>query len=404
MGFKFEFRKKGQEEFVPDDPPPSTKLAPDGPELVWCGHLTDYSGYAKANREILFRVANVFKINVLKTGLEHGLISVDKHTRARVDVHRDVHVNERAPLLRFFGPDYVGDGKRHRVCWTMMETYKIHHDMVHCVNKSFDELWTPTEWNRQVFVESGVKIPTRAMPLGVNPSIYRPIPKAKLPACRLLTTDMAGTLGHPEGFIFLSVGLPSFRKGFDVLVEAFGKAFSGKKDVHLVLGITHSIPEWNAQVYKQFSGKNLRIWTLEGQYSEHEMAKIYSATNCYVTASRGEGWNLPVCEAAACGVPVIAPDNTSHAEVLQGGGLLFPVEGYAQHEEANKVSKWYQGMPFAVFGQKSVDGLAQAMKAVVQNGPDVKHRMERLRTVMTMRWTWDRAANMVIDRLLEVQP
>ncbi len=402
MGFKIQFSKN--KDYTPDDPPPSTKLSPVGPEVVWCGHLTDYSGYAKANREILFRIANVFKVNVLKTGLEHGLISVDKHTRARVDVHRDIIVGEKAPLLRFFGPDYVGEAKRYRICWTMMETYKIHHDMVHCVNKSYDELWTPTEWNRQVFVDSGVKIKTRAMPLGVNPLIYRPIQGARLPACRLLTTDMAGTVGYPQGFVFLSVGLPSFRKGFDVLVDAFDRAFAGEKDVHLVLGITHSIPEWNERVYKQFSGKKLHIWTLEGQYSEHEMAKIYSSVQCYVSASRGEGWNLPVCEAAACGVPVIAPDNTSHAEVLQGGGLLFPIEGTAQHEEANRVSKWYEGMPFAVFGKKSVDGLAQAMKAVIQNTSDVKLRMERLRTIMTMRWTWDRAANMVSERLLEVQP
>lgn len=389
---------KKVEALEPDDTPCT------GPSVVWSGHFTDYSGYAKANREILFRVANVLKVNLLTTGLEEGLIQVDRHTRRRVEIHRNTRVHERAPLLRFFGPDYVPKEQGHKICWTMMETYKVHHQMVAMVNNSYDELWTPTKWNGEVFRESGVRVPIRSVPLGVNPLIYKPKTGAELPKCRLLTTDKAGTRAVPKGFAFISVGLPSFRKGFDILAEAFDLAFRGHDDVHLVFAITHSIPEWNRKVYKQFSGQKTSIWTLEGQYDEHEMASIYSASGCYVSASRGEGWNLPVCEAAACGVPVIVPDNTSHPEVVGSDGWMFDTEGVRIDPMGRTVSPWYEGMPFSTLGQESIKHLAELMRTVKEGGEEVQRRALDLRARMRSRWTWDNAAHTVTERLLEVQP
>ena len=42
-----------------------------------------------------------------------------------------------------------------------------------------------------------------------------------------------------------------------------------------------------------------------GTYSCSKMADLYRAADVYATPYRAEGFNLPVLEAAACGVPVI---------------------------------------------------------------------------------------------------
>lgn len=409
MGGTIRFgRREEPDAGAPPTPAPrDAEVHGSGPSVAWSGHFTDYSGYAKANREIMFRAANVLSIKLLTTGLEEGLIQVDPYTRRRIEAHRHVRVADKSPLLRFFGPDYVPDkGVGHKIVWTMMETYKIHPQMVSMVNHSYDELWTPTEWNGRVFEESGVKIPRRVMPLGVNPLIYRKLAgqKRKLPACRRLTTSKAGEMGVPRGFTFLSVGLPSFRKGFDVVADAFDKAFCGRDDVHLVFGITHSVPEWNAEVYRQFGSRKTSIWTLEGRYDEHEMARIYNAVNCYVSGSRGEGWNLPATEAGACGIPVVAPYNTSHPEVVSGGGWLFDVDPPAVVPNAKKVSGWYEGMPFSTLGKRSVENLAEIMRVIEMGGEEVETRADGLWHTARTRWTWDNAAMLVTSRLLEVQP
>ena len=42
-----------------------------------------------------------------------------------------------------------------------------------------------------------------------------------------------------------------------------------------------------------------------------KMAQIYGAADAYVSAYRAEGFNLPVLEAAACGLPVICTEGGS---------------------------------------------------------------------------------------------
>jgi GT2 family glycosyltransferase/glycosyltransferase involved in cell wall biosynthesis len=55
-----------------------------------------------------------------------------------------------------------------------------------------------------------------------------------------------------------------------------------------------------------------------------EMASYYAAADVYVTASRWEGFDLPLLEAQNAGVPVVALDVGSHREVVRSGetGIL----------------------------------------------------------------------------------
>jgi hypothetical protein len=340
------------------------------------------------------------RIRVMSTGREESS-PLDANTKKLIDEFRMIPVPPHAPLLRFFGPDYDGERQRYRIVWTMMETYRIHDDMVRKAN-DYNEAWFPTEWNRQIFVESGLRIPSYVMRLGVDPDIFRHVSDAKLPECVLVTTDSAGKKGVPEGFKFLTVGLPSFRKGFDVLTEAFEKAFGERDDVHLILGLTHSLRDWILDVQKMFRGLKARVWILSGKFQEEEMAWIYSACNAYVSASRGEGWNLPACEAAACGLPVIVPNNTCHQEVFGDGGFLFSCEGVREYKEAESVSPWYVGMPFANFGPRSVDDLVDRLREVERGGLRVREQASKLTSKVRSEYTWDKAAQAATQRVLEL--
>lgn len=366
-------------------------------EALWAGHLYDYTGYGKSNRAVLFRLADHVKVRLDATHKEPCY--ADKASCERLDSLKNTIVGDRAPFVRFFGPDFGIPSGRYRIVWTMMETYKIHPDMVDLVNKNFDELWTPTEWNRQVFVESGVTVKTRSMPLGIDPAIYTPGPKRTLPKCRLISTAMAGLEAIPQGYMVLSVGLPSFRKGFDVIADAIEIAFGNRKDVSFVMNVTWSPQAWKDKVYQQFAKYNFPIWSLEGTFDEHEMASIYSACDVYVSASRGEGWNLPACEAAACGLPVVCPDNTCHREVFGNDAYLFEHEGIFLVTACSVMSPWYNGMPFSVLGKKSTESLASILKHVYEAGEGVRERAARLSYRIKSLWTWDRSASMVMEEL-----
>lgn len=370
------------------------------PGVLFEGVFTGWSGYAKAGREIVFRLANHLYVQ-----LAHSLRPGWSHppSEARISALERTRVPETSPWIRFFGPDSKATptGKRKRIIYTMMETERIHEDMVRQVNEKFDELWTPTQWNLEAFVRSGLKVPGKTVHLGVDGVTYRPIPGSKLPACKLLSTSKAGRIETPEGFLFISVGLPSFRKGFDLLSRAFEIAFAKDPDAALVCAVTHSSA--NVEALASCSKMKSRIYALEGQYDEHQMAKIYSACQAYATASRGEGWNLPLCEASACGLPVICGNNTSHNEVAGKDAFMFKAEGTAPVVGAESVSPWYKGVPFTVFGKKSLAELVDLLRLVRANGRGVRNKAEALRRKMLWEWTWDSAAKTVAARALEAQ-
>lgn len=383
--------------------PPVVRHQSRGPEVLWAGHLRDYSGFAKCNREILFRVSNSVLTKLDRTHSE--LTSIDEYTRARLDALEGTVIGQQAPFVRFFGPDFYPPAGRHRISYTMMETLQIHKQMVGFINDRFDELWVPTESGRQTFLKSGVKKPTYTMPLGVDMEVYRPWRRRKLPECRLISTSKAGQRGSPEGFVFITVGLPSFRKNFDFLADAFEALFAKNKNVHLVLGVTHSLVDWKFKLYQKFAKYKSRIWTLEGKYSEYELARIYSSCNAYATANLGEGFNLPMVEAAACGLPVIAPNHTSHPDVAgDKNAWLFETDGSAVHAEGSTVSPWYQGVEFPVLADRSMKALKECLDVVESGAAEVRRRTATFWTRIESNFTWDRAAARVVARLLEVQP
>jgi glycosyltransferase involved in cell wall biosynthesis len=63
-------------------------------------------------------------------------------------------------------------------------------------------------------------------------------------------------------------------------------------------------------------------WNLYRGLREDEMNIIYNCMDVYFTLSRHEGFALPVLEAQACSVPVIASTLTSHIELVEKTGWL----------------------------------------------------------------------------------
>lgn len=385
---------------------PKSKLEPPKkfpPGVLWVGHLYQYTGYGKANREILFRLANSMSVRIDDAHKEPVYVKED--LRARLDVHKNVLVSPKAPLLRMMGPDHISQPSRHRIVWTMQETSeRVHEDMVKRANANFDELWTPSKWNLDVFKQSGVRVPGRVMPLGVDPSVFRCDLSQPFPNCRLISTSRRGLIASPRGFIFLTVGLPGFRKGWDVIADAMELAFSKTHSVHFVIALTHSPAAWNEKVYKQFANYKFPIWTLEGSFEEHELARVYSSANAYVSASRGEGFNLPAAEAASCGSPVIVPENTCHPEIFGPEAFLFKPDGVKTYPEGDWISDWYKGQLFSRFGKPSIRRLAEILEHVHRGGSDVNSRRTALKKKIRSVYTWDAAAARAATLLLEVQP
>ena len=133
-----------------------------------------------------------------------------------------------------------------------------------------------------------------------------------------------------DEFSFLFVGSYGYRKGVDLLLDAFEKAFDAGQKVNLTLhcfsgfeyGNFNDLLKWHRRV-----PDNISLTIFNGTVEPDWMCRHYNRHDCIVTFSRGEGWCMPLHEALLCGKPVICPASTAMGECLPDRGVIkVPVE------------------------------------------------------------------------------
>jgi glycosyltransferase involved in cell wall biosynthesis len=81
---------------------------------------------------------------------------------------------------------------------------------------------------------------------------------------------------------------------------------------------------WTERLEADLSSAGVRHRvTLHGYVSERELVALYASANVFISCSFEEGWGISLCEALAVGVPCVAYDLPTYAEVF--GGLVETV-------------------------------------------------------------------------------
>ena len=127
-------------------------------------------------------------------------------------------------------------------------------------------------------------------------------------------------LGINDAFLYLSVGRLVEQKAFDVLLDAFAKQRAG---ILAIAGQGEDRSKLEAQVAEL--GIQDRVFFLGVR---HDIPNLMKAADCFVLASRWEGFGIVFAEAMAAGLPVVASNVDGIREVIVNGetGLLVPPE------------------------------------------------------------------------------
>ena len=125
--------------------------------LVWRGPVTDPSGYAAGGRAFLRGLVEEGARVRLEPNMWNAREAIDRdERRALVELSEtelpSVDASVQHTVGRLFDPYMPG---RVRVGRTMFETDRIPADWVARCN-SLDEIWVPTEHNREAFAAAGV--------------------------------------------------------------------------------------------------------------------------------------------------------------------------------------------------------------------------------------------------------
>lgn len=123
---------------------------------------------------------------------------------------------------------------------------------------------------------------------------------------------------------FASTGSLIFRKGYDILIQAFAKANLPQTSWQLKI-IGSGKERANLQRMINQLGLQQNI-TLTGGKNKQEIATIYHNSDIFILPSRSETFGVVYIEAMACGLPVIAtPCGGPEEFVTPKNGILVPI-------------------------------------------------------------------------------
>jgi glycosyltransferase involved in cell wall biosynthesis len=288
--------------------------------LIFQGPVYGASGYATAARQFLLALADLQVCEIglqplaWKSGFDAG---ESRETLLRLQaLERNLPriPKQDACLLHWsIASEFIGrQGCRQAIGHAIFETNSLLSEFVAGANR-MDGLITPTRFNQDNFLKAGVTVPIGLVPEGVDTDRFTPV------GPRLKTI--------PQRFSFLFMAQLSYRKGFDLVLKAFLELFAHHDDVQLLLRcyIRDGSPRDLEQV-RQFISV-FREQELKGEKAGHvyllsnvadaHLPALYRSADVLLAPHRGEGWGLPISEALATEIPVIATGWGGVHEYLQ---------------------------------------------------------------------------------------
>lgn len=165
---------------------------------------------------------------------------------------------------------------------------------------------------------------------------------------RGLSDDAERTLQQFRSYpSFLMVGTIEPRKAHLQTINAFTQLWNEGAEINLVIvgkegwkGLSNdmrrTIPE-TVEYIQNHPELGRRLFWLDG-ISDEYLEKVYAASTCLIAASYGEGFGLPLIEAAQHKLPIIARDIPVFREVA--GEHAYYFEGEGAEELCATISNW----------------------------------------------------------------
>lgn len=299
----------------------------------------------------------------LLDGFDHQAVSAETST--------DDDVNISFTGI-WYGPWIHG---RH-VQWVVFETDRVPDVLLRCIAPC-DRVWVPSRWGQQVLRDHGID--SAVVPEGVD-------------------SDFVPADSPPPGPMrFLTIGKYEQRKGIDDLIEAWRRSLADDPGTELVI----KTDTWRSHQarYQQLMDKiqgmpNVKL--LWGHTDEKSLRSLYQSSHVFVSPNRGEGWGLPIIEAAASGLPIIT---TRHSAPLD---YLAPIDDsviWCSHHmvpvDDEDVRFCYPGQAdgWGTWAQVDIDDLSACLVKAKNTFADLRSKAKTNSDTIHELFSWTRSVN-----------
>lgn len=249
----------------------------------------------------------------------------------------------------------------------------------------FDEIWVPSSWGRTILLANGFAADrVHVVPEGVDCRRFGPAPQP------------------PAGpFRFLSVGKWEERKGISGLVRCFMATFAADEPVELVLHAHNPyLPGFSMEAALTHLGAIPGLTpeiVPSNPLDASGLAELFRSCNAFVLPTRAEGWGLPIVEAMASGLAVIATDYSAPPDYLNDSNG-FPLRA-ARLVPVHDPFFYGTAEPLGVWAEPDWRHLCHLMRQVFDDPALACERGARACRDAENYWSWDNAVRVADERL-----
>ena len=330
----------------------------------------------------------------LKTMLSDQTLFTDNGTLDFPLYRHGIHANNGEANLhivlndtnhKYFYDEYPGK----KIAYNVWETTRQPDDFFDKL-KEFDQVWVPSSWQRQCTINQGISgEKVKVVPEGVDSSVFKP----------LLTKQ------KNEKFQFLLVGRWDYRKSIREIIETFVYTFSENENVELLINVDNPFATDGLSTTQQrldkFGIKHKNIKIINHQ-SKDEYVKMLQNCDAFISCARSEGWNLPLIEAMACGIPSTYSNWGAQLEFAHGKGIPIDIIGETP-ASVNNDESWINNAP-GNFCEPNFKDLSFKLRDIYSNYESHKKNALKDSEEIISKFSWKNSAIIAkkyIDELLE---
>ncbi len=335
------------------------------PHIVIAGHVNGSYSLAAVNRGLAHSIERLHPGTVRVVPVE-GEVTTDLSgvppaeaidhlvRRGRVPGVRHVVISQHYPVHI---PD---DPENAALALFYWEETLIPIETVRSLNRSFKGVLAPSSFVAKVLVDSGVTVPVYRIGQALKLDDFRRIGAARRERRRGLVS-------------FLHVSSCMARKGVDVLLAAYLRAFRRADNVQLVLkGFPNPHNDIGARVarIRAIDPEAPEILVVNQDLSRQDLLSLYEDADVMVLPTRGEGFNLPAAEAMAAGHSLIVTGFGGHMDFCSAETtrlLKFRLAPSQSHVTGGH----------ALWAEPSQDDLVAALREARTMPPSSRARLRR---------------------------